>query len=204
MINMTISKIIGSIIEIIILSLIPFIWWVISARKKEAFFHWLGFRKIEKNSIRNTFNGILLILLFFIVVSALSLFMLKDIETATSEFAGLGIKGLLPAFIYAIFNTSLPEEIFFRGFLMKRISAKTGYQTANIIQSIIFGLMHGIMFFTLVSIWKAFLITLLTGSVAYAMAYINEKKANGSIFPSWIIHGCSNIFASVVALFSII
>lgn len=204
MINMTISGIIGSIMEIILVSIIPFIWWMISARKKESFFHWSGFRKIEKNNIRKTFTGVLFILLFFIIVSTLTLFMLKDIETATSKFAGLGVKGLLPAFIYAVFNTSLPEEIFFRGFLMKRISVKTGYRTANIIQSIIFGLMHGIMFFKFVNIWKAVLIILLTGSVAYAMAYINEKKANGSIFPSWIIHGCANIFASVVELFSII
>lgn len=173
-------------------------------KKKDSFFYWSGFRKIEKNNIRKTFIGVLFILLFFIIVSTLTLFMLKDIETATSKFAGLSIKGLFPAFIYAVFNTSFPEEIFFRGFIMKRISVKTGYQTANIIQSIIFGLMHGIMFFKLVNIWKAVLIILLTGSVAYAMAYINEKKANGSIFPSWIIHGCANIFASVVALFSII
>lgn len=34
MINMTISRIIGSIMEIILVSLIPFIWWLISARKK--------------------------------------------------------------------------------------------------------------------------------------------------------------------------
>ena len=48
------------------------------------------------------------------------------------------------------------------------------------------------------------IIILLTGIVAYAMGYVNEKKANGSILPSWFIHALSNIFASIIAMFSII
>ena len=78
--------------------------------------------------------------------------------------------------------TSLPEEIFFRGFLLKRLSNKFGFKIANVIQSIIFGLLHGIMFFSLVGIVKATIIILLTVIVAYAMGYINEKKANGSMY----------------------
>ena len=177
-IYMLVSKIISSIIEIILISSLPFIWWLISAKKKVS--------------------------LVFMTVSILTLYLIKDIETATSKFKGLGISALLPALIYAIFNTSLPEEIFFRGFLLKRLSNKFGFRVANVIQSIIFGLLHGIMFFSLVGIVKAIIIILLTGIVAYAMGYVNEKKANGSILPSWFIHALSNIFASIIAMFSII
>ena len=46
----------------------------------------------------------------YLIVSFITIYFIKDIETATSEFAGMGIRGLLPAFIYAIFNTSLPNE----------------------------------------------------------------------------------------------
>ena len=88
--------------------------------------------------------------------------------------------------------------------MLKRLSNKFGFRVANVIQSIIFGLLHGIMFFSLVGIVKAMIIILLTGIVAYAMGYVNEKKANGSILPSWIIHALSNIFASIIAMFSII
>ena len=35
---MVINKIISSIIEIIALSIVPFIWWLVTARKKENFF----------------------------------------------------------------------------------------------------------------------------------------------------------------------
>ena len=162
------------------------------------------FKKIDNKNKKSTLINTIVISLVFMTVSILTLYLIKDIETATSEFKGLGISALLPALIYAIFNTSLPEEIFFRGFLLKRLSNKFGFRVANVIQSIIFGLLHGIMFFSLVGIVKAMIIILLTGIIAYAMGYVNEKKANGSILPSWFIHALSNIFASIIAMFSII
>ena len=201
---MLVSKIISSIIEIILISFIPFIWWLISTKKKESFFNWIVLKRIKNKNKKSVLINTIVILLVFMVVSILTLYMVKDIETATSEFKGLGISALLPALIYAIFNTSLPEELFFRGFLLKRLSNKFGFTIANVIQSIIFGLLHGIMFFSLIGIVKSIIIILFTGIVAYAMGYINEKKANGSIFPSWIIHAISNIFASIIAMFSII
>lgn len=36
------------------------------------------------------------------------------------------------------------------------------------------------------------------------MGYVNEKKANGSIVPSWIIHGIANLFSAIITMFSII
>ena len=203
-IYMLVSKIISSIIEIILISFLPFIWWLISAKKKESFFNWIGLKKIDNKNKKSTLINTIVISLVFMTVSILTLYLIKDIETATSEFKGLGISALLPALIYAIFNTSLPEEIFFRGFLLKRLSNKFGFRIANVIQSIIFGLLHGIMFFSLVGVVKAIIIILFTGIVAYAMGYVNEKKANGSILPSWFIHALSNIFASIIAMFSII
>lgn len=201
---MLVSKIISSIIEIILISFLPFIWWLISAKKKENFFNWIGLKKIDNKNKKSTLINTIVISLVFMTVSILTLYLIKDIETATSEFKGLGISALLPALIYAIFNTSLPEEIFFRGFLLKRLSNKFGFRIANVIQSIIFGLLHGIMFFSLVGVVKAIIIILFTGIVAYAMGYVNEKKSNGSILPSWFRHALSNIFASIIAMFSII
>ena len=201
---MLLNKIVSSIIEIVLFCFIPFIWWLITSKKKENFFNWIGFKKIDNKNKKSTIISVLITSLFFMIISIITLYILKDIETATSEFKGLGITALLPALIYSIFNTSLPEEILFRGFLLKRLSNKFGFIIANIIQSIIFGLLHGIMFFNLVGIFKAVIIILFTGIIAYAMGYINEKKANGSIFPSWSIHAISNLFASIIAMFSII
>lgn len=201
---MLVNKIISSIVEIVLIGLVPFIWWLVTARKKEKFIRWIGIKGIEKENQKAAWISTLVISLLFIPVSVYTLYIIKDIETATSEFKGLGISALLPALIYAVFNTSLPEEIFFRGFLLKRLSNKAGYRIANLLQSMMFGLLHGIMFFSLVGIVKAVMVIVLTGAIAFAMGYVNEKKANGSILPSWFIHALSNIFASVIAMFSLI
>lgn len=201
---MLVNKIISSIMQIILFSLIPLIWWLITARKKESFFKWIGLKKIEKENKKSSAVNMLVIAIGYLIVSFITIYLIKDIETATSEFDGMGISALLPALIYAIFNTSLPEEILFRGFLLKRIANQFGYMTANIIQSMIFGLLHGLMFFNVLGAVKTIIIIFFTGISAFAMGYINEKKANGSILPSWFIHALSNIFASIVAMFSLI
>ncbi|MDE6128882.1 MAG: CPBP family intramembrane metalloprotease, partial [Lachnospiraceae bacterium] len=136
---MLVNKIISSIVEVILMGLVPFIWWLVTAKKKEKFLTWIGIKGIENENKKATLISILVIFLLFIPVSIYTLYVIKDIETATSEFTGLGISALLPALIYAVFNTSLPEEIFFRGFLLKRLSNKVGFRIANIIQSSIFG-----------------------------------------------------------------
>lgn len=111
----------------------------------------------------------------------------------------------IPAIVvYATFNTAFPEELLFRGFLLKRLANKFGFNIANIIQALLFGLLHGIMFFMLVGIVKTILIIAFTGVIAWFMGYINEKYSNGSMIPSWIIHTISNLFSGICAAFLII
>jgi hypothetical protein len=62
------------------------------------------------------------------LLAAFILYTVKDIETATSDFAGLGVVAIPAIFVYAVFNTSFPEELLFRGFLLKRLSFLMGYK----------------------------------------------------------------------------
>ena len=114
------------------------------------------------------------------------------------EFGGTKI------LIYAILKTGLAEEIVFRGFLLKRISNKFGFAAGNLIQSLLFGIMHGIFFFNTVGVAKAVLIILFTGTIGWVMGFINEKKAGGSILPSWFVHSSANIFSGICSAFLLI
>lgn len=177
---------------------------VINKRKQEKFFNWIGLKKIKKEQLKAIICRTLIVIIAFLLLSIYMIFITKDISTATSQFDGLGLKGLISAIIYSFVQTSFTEEIFFRGFILKRVKNKFGFTTANIIQSILFALLHCAMFFTLTSILNVILITLFTGLIALAMGYINEKESDGSIYPSWCIHGIANLFSSIVALFNII
>ena len=66
------SKLMSGIVELLIVSVIPFITWLIWSRKKVGFFDWIGLKKVEsqqKSRLLLTNLGIsLLFLLFSIIV----------------------------------------------------------------------------------------------------------------------------------------
>lgn len=196
-----IIKIVSSIVQIILFAFIPFLWWIITARKKQKFFEWIGLKRVDGG--KKTAISIIIVSVAYTVLGALLLYIIKDVETATSDFAGLGTIALPAIIVYAVLNTSFPEELLFRGFLLKRLSNKFGFGAANAIQAILFGLMHGVMFISITGVVKAIVIIIFTASIAWCMEFVNEKNANGSILPSWIIHAVSNIFSAVCAAFSV-
>lgn len=202
--DLLMKKLTNSIIQIIIFSIIPFLWWLITSRKKMNFFEWIGLKKVNNIKENKLFAWIFSVLVLFLIISVFILYSLKNVNVASSEFTELGIKSLPSILIYAIFNTSLPEEILFRGFLLKRIGNKFGFIVSNGIQSLLFGCIHGIMFFSAIGILKSMLIILFTGIIGWIMGYINEKKANGSILPSWFIHAVANIFSGIFYAFQLI
>ena len=200
--NLLISKILSSVLQIILFGIIPFVWWFITARKHQKFTEWIGLKKIQGD--KKTLIGIITVSIAFLASGALTLYAIRGIETATSEFTGLGMAATPAIVIYAAFNTAFPEELLFRGFILKRLTNKFGFNIANYIQALLFGLLHGLMFYALVGVVKTILIITLTSAIAWFMGYINEKDANGSIIPSWIIHTISNLFSGICAAFSII
>ena len=199
--NLLIGKILNSIVQILLFTLIPFIWWCITARKKLTFFQWIGIKRVSSPKENKTALWIAGTTIVFMAVSVFILYVVKNVETATSEFLGLGMQALPAVFVYAALNTSLPEELLFRGFLLKRLSHKFGFPIGNAIQSLLFGLLHGAMFLMMTNIPQAILIIGFTGGIAWCMGYVNEQKADGSILPSWCIHAIANIFSGVCSAF---
>lgn len=198
------SELVGAIFQAIAFSIIPFLWWLITARKKENFFVWLGFKKIEFSG--NIIKIILITLAaVFVYGSATTIIVNKftgEITSAGSQFAGKGAAYIPVAFIYGFIRTGLSEELLFRGFLLKRISNKFGFITGNIIQAFIFGLMHGVPFgLATQNIGITILLTALPGLLGFYMGWLNEKKCNGSIIPSWILHGITNTAVTCFSLF---
>ena len=198
------SKLMSGILELLIVSVIPFITWLIWSRKKVGFFDWIGLKKVQTQQKRRLlltiFGFFLLFLLFSIIVFA----WFDSSQTATADFSGKGI-GALPAILaYAILGTALPEEIFFRGFLLKRLQGKLGFLGANLVQSLLFGLMHALMFIQQTDVLIAMVIFAYTSLIAFVLGAINEQQANGSILPSFFIHTLVNTTAGLLFASSLI
>ena len=205
---MIIDELRRAFFQIIIMIIIPFIWWVfwwfVTKNSKYSFFEWVG---LKKPVINNKKVFIVFIFLTFVIGFSMSLvldpLLPDDIQLANERFGGQGIKVILPAIIFSFLATSLPEEIFFRGFLGKKLIRKTGFIIGNTIQSLIFGLLHGATMIPALGIVIPLLVIFFTGLLGWFMGLINEK-ANGSILPSWCIHGISNLYASIIIMFNLL
>ena len=195
----------NALIQIVLFMLLPFIWWFVTARRKSSFLDWIGFKPLKDTGNHKMWLWIFLGLLSFTIFSYLVLYTtVKDLKTATSSFAGLGFQALPAVLIYSLFQTSLPEELLFRGFLLKRFSVRLPFGVANTIQAALFGLLHGLMIITEVSWLQTLLIILCTGVIAAYLGFVNEKKSGGSILASWIMHALANVITGMLSAFLLI
>lgn len=195
---MLMNQTLNAIIQVIIFSLLPFVWWLFTARKKESFWSWIGLKKIKADS-KGKFMALLLggcIVCF--ALGELALLMRGELKAADSVYKGMGAKAIPSILIYAFGQTAMSEEILFRGFLMKRLQSKWGFEIAAAIQAFIFGAVHILMVWGQVSLVAGIVIAVYPMVVAVMLSWINEKRANGSIYPSWIIHGVLNSLSGIL------
>lgn len=196
----TIHIMLNAIIQVVLFSIVPFIWWFLTARKKEDFFNWIGLKKpVIKGSFIKMISlifsvSVMYILLMLIIMTQL----MGDIDTATSQFSNQGWISLPSILIFSIIQTGLSEEIFFRGFLGKRFINRFGFKVGNTIQAVLFGLIHGIPFgFVTGDVLITILLILLPGIFGWIQGWMNEIRSSGSIIPSWITHATMNILSAL-------
>ncbi|WP_407054817.1 CPBP family intramembrane glutamic endopeptidase [Paenibacillus dendritiformis] len=195
---------VSAILQVGLFTAIPFVWWLVTARKHQPFLRWLGWKRPVIEDKKRFYLQLLGIILLFTPVMLFLYVFVDSSDAAVSQFSGHGVSALVPVLIYSFIQTGLSEEIVFRGFLCKRLSAKTGFFAGNIIQASLFGLMHGALFYSSVSLYAAIALAIATGGMGWFMGWINEKKAGGSILPSWFIHGFANLASSFAAMVNII
>lgn len=197
------KSIIEAVFQVVLFTLIPFLYYLIRKKKAQGFLEYLGF-------VRPPQGWLGVILKLFFVATLLSVLpmvyfslsgSLESDLLATNQFSNttFGIGYLLEVVIYAVIKTSLSEEIFFRGFLGKRLIGKFGFRVGNAIQATLFGLIHGLIFIQYGVIAVALSI-LLTSSIGYMLGWVNERRGEGSIFLSWAIHALANILSPIVLM----
>ena len=201
---MILSELLTAILQIIIMSFVPVLCWLIAVRKKESFFSWIGLKRPKLVNKKKFIVFAFITLLVGIVMSlVLDPILPDDIQLANERFGGQKIKALIPAIIFSFFATGLAEEILFRGFIGKRLCDKFGFFIGNTLQALLFGLLHGATMFQTLGTAIPLLVIAFTATLGWLMGYINDK-ASGSIIPSWCLHGISNLYASVIIMFELL
>ena len=209
--QLIVSSISTSIVNLIVFSLIPFIWWLFRHRKETGFFSWIGFYRPKLKSKWPVLIIFAVIYWFFYnfdytrLIPAETLAYLENSENVSANaFAGLEAAAILPALIENFIANGVAEEILYRGFLCKRFCGKLGKVRGIVLQAVLFGLMHNALFLLAgvnVGLWYHTLMFLFTGAGALLLGWLNEKIYNGSIIPGILLHGAGNFISSMLVAF---
>ncbi len=205
MISLFVQELIGALVQAVFFALIPFIVWLIAGRKKESsFFQYVGIKKPEpeKPALPAWCITLGVTVVYGAAAFLITKYMLTDVENATtSNFAGEGAKAIPAVLAYAFIRTGFSEELFFRGFLLKRLGSKLSFTAANVIQALVFGGFHGVpIFLATKNVLALILLTVLPACMGFVMGWLDEKKNSGSMIPSWLLHGSLNLISAALSL----
>ena len=193
------SSIVSAILQVVVFSLIPLIAWAVTARGREPVLSWLGLVRAPPRVL-----GLALVIALLNLGLGLSetlVTMLGSEGTVSGRFAGQAFGGFVVAtvLVEAWFKTGLSEEIFFRGFLARRLIARFGFRAGNAVQALIFGAIHLPVVAVLPpELQTAPVFLFLVGMptlMGWVMGWLNERQAGGSILPGWVMHGAGNTVA---------
>ncbi len=208
--NQLTNEIISTTIQVALFTLIPFVFFLFRKDKNTSFLNYIGLFKPTTKSI----SYVLLASILFLIGGLLLIFLDESIRQAvlippsvTGMIRSMGLSGTSIAvlLVVAIFKTALAEEILFRGFIAKQLTKKLGLRTGNLIQALLFGIIHLLLFWaltktTIVFLLFSFFFSFIAG---WTIGYIKEKYANGSIIPGWIAHATGNILSYTIIAFFI-
>lgn len=208
--NQLVNEFISTIIQVALFTFIPFIFFLFRKDKNITFLNYIGLFKPTTKSV----SYVLLASILFLISGLGMVFLDESIQQAvfsppsvTGILRTMGLSGtsIIILLIVAIFKTALAEEILFRGFIAKQLTNKLGLKMGNLIQAIIFGVLHLLLFWALTQTTFIFLLfSFLFSFVAgWTIGYIKEKYANGSIIPGWMAHAIGNTLSYIIIAFAI-
>jgi uncharacterized protein len=204
------NEVLSAVLQVVVFTLIPFIVFLFRRDRTVSFKEYIGFTTPPAIAVK---YAIACSLIF--VVAGISLVFIdegfRQIVTSpvsvTGKIRAMGptAEGIFILLMMALVKTSLSEEIFFRGFISKRLIAMTGFATGNILQSLTFGLVHLVLIYKLVETTMTGLIVIFVFSslAGWFIGLIKERYGRGSIIPGWIAHGLGNTISYSVIAFII-
>ncbi len=211
--ELILSNMTTAFFNLIIFSSIPLLWWVIKRRKQKdiGFFQFVGLVKPHLHC--NWWGLLVFAALYFLCYSGLlsQLFpsgggteITSSDAMADSVYVGIGVAAIVPSIIENFIANGFCEELLFRGFLQKRFAAKWGCLIGLILQAILFGFMHNVLYLIVgmpIEISEHLFIFIGTTAVGFMLGWLNEKIFCGSIFPSILLHGFENFQSSITVAF---
>ncbi len=182
----------STLMQLIVFCLIPFIYWLIKGRKQCSFCKYIGMYAPQKTAPARILA--VFVIIYIVIYGLVHFTAISEItQPSADSFKGLGWMAVIPAFLVSFIQQAMAEEVLFRGFIMKRLSSRTGLLIGNIIQAAIFGSLHVLFSISDSKDLIAYVIIFISTAVGgWLLGYLDEKLYNGSIIPGILLHGFGN------------
>lgn len=187
--------------------IIPTILYLIFFRNKTNFLSFLGLKRRSKKVESNLLVKTIVLSVFYLIFN---IYIMKNFDVGSSDIrfisfqqTGLSIVTILILFINSIIQTSLLEEIVFRGFLINALSYKLGFRISNHIQSFAF---TGIHVAGTIQMGLSLPVILLGNICIYILSiYWGKliKESGYSIYYPALFHGIINLMIGIFLFLSI-
>lgn len=194
---MLIIEFISMIINILLFAVIPFFWYLVKRKRVRGFLKYLGvYRPGQINLFEIT---TIIVPVYLIVLTANLLVIALGYSGRSFNTDNYTVLTLFLSLLFYGMKTGIAEEIFFRGFIAKKVIDKLGYSKGNLIQAVIFGMLH---FVIQGSASRIDIIVRIIGAslLGYTFGYVMDKKSNGSIIPVMVAHILINMLSSYIML----
>ena len=186
----------SSSLQTVLFVLLPFVWYVYFHKTAKGYLKWLGLFRVKEIPVKA------IIFVFFFSFILLTLpqicYFYQGLFNNNMPKSDWSIRPFLEIVTMSV-QTSLSEEIFFRGFLGKRISYTLGWKKGTGIQASLYGA------FNLVPMCRygfvpSAVVFLLTSMVGFSLGWLSLRKEEGSILYGWIVHTVVNIVSVLTIL----
>jgi membrane protease YdiL (CAAX protease family) len=195
------NALLSALLQVAVFTLVPLVTYLVTRKKLAGFLEYIGLvRPTGRSMVIATLFAAATMVVFAVV---LSLFPgLRDSLGGTGTAAGrvrdlgLNANGIGHLLVGAVIQTSLSEEILFRGFVAKRLIERMGFRWGNVLQAAIFAAPHLLLLLVPeahVSAAAAIGLFVYPFAMGLVLAWLNEKVGNGSIVPGWWAHALGNV-----------
>ncbi len=205
----TLSATLSAVLQVLVFAAPPFLVYVFTRRTARGFLAYVGLVKPEKRSRRPAAVLVVAVVPLLLLVSYLPGLREAAIGpgTVTGRLRTMGpsLDTIYILLVGAWVQTSLSEELLFRGFIGRRLVVWWGFAWGNVLQAMLFGLVHVVLLTPAGSaaLRPALVLPAFAISAAYgwALGYLKERAGNGSVLPCWWVHGLANTISwTVIAL----
>jgi len=198
----------AALFQVLLFALVPFLAYVVTRRRVRGFGHYVGVRPCPPSALVPAS-------VVFLITAPLAagVYLIPSLRavalSGTSAASGIATLDVAPSafaiiVVVAFIQTGLAEELLFRGFLAKRLIARLGFQRGNALQALLFVAPHLLLFVgpqgAVLAPSGVALVVVTSAGMAWLFGWLNERRGDGSIIPSWLTHGMANTLAYSLAL----